>query len=114
MYVPFATPLGQRLYPRKGGGGKGSSGKGSTSKSGTSSTKGSTKGSTSKPSSSKKSPLSITGSTGGGKAKKASPFGRGGGKVSTIPSGQPFAGRTQGGGTRDQVFGSRSDFHMST
>ncbi|KAK0462337.1 uncharacterized protein EV420DRAFT_1265734 [Desarmillaria tabescens] len=40
-----------------------------------------------------------------GSSKQATSYGRGGGAVSTIPSGQLFAGRTQGGGTRDQVMG---------
>ncbi|KAI0038094.1 hypothetical protein FA95DRAFT_1477823, partial [Auriscalpium vulgare] len=35
----------------------------------------------------------------------ATAYGAGGGKIVTIPAGQPFAGRSAGGGTRQQVFG---------
>ncbi|KAJ4472986.1 hypothetical protein J3R30DRAFT_3659353 [Lentinula aciculospora] len=41
-----------------------------------------------------------------GTSRSATSYGSGGGKATTIPSGQIFAGRTEGGGTRDQVFGS--------
>jgi len=34
-------------------------------------------------------------------------YGGGSTKVTTIPSGQPFSGRTTGGGTRDNVFGNQ-------
>lgn len=44
-----------------------------------------------------------------GSSRSATSYGSGGGKASTIPSGQIFAGRIEGGGTRDQVFGSRCD-----
>lgn len=37
----------------------------------------------------------------------ATAYGSGGGKVITIPSGSLFSGRTAGGGSRSQVFGSR-------
>lgn len=37
----------------------------------------------------------------------ATVYGGGGGKVVIIPSGSPFAGRTAGGGARNQVYGSR-------
>ena len=37
----------------------------------------------------------------------ARPYGRGGGKVTTIPDGQPFAGRTQGGGSRLDIYGTK-------
>ncbi|KAJ7021667.1 hypothetical protein C8F04DRAFT_1195223 [Mycena alexandri] len=38
----------------------------------------------------------------------ATPYGPGGGSATTISSGQPFAGRKQGSGTRDQIFGSQT------
>ncbi|KAL0960247.1 hypothetical protein HGRIS_011879 [Hohenbuehelia grisea] len=44
----------------------------------------------------------------GGSTLTASTCGKGGGRSSTIPKGQFFAGRQQGGGTRDQVFGSKT------
>ncbi|KAJ7032458.1 hypothetical protein C8F04DRAFT_1003971 [Mycena alexandri] len=40
--------------------------------------------------------------------KTATPYGPGGCSASTISSGQPFSGRKQGGGTRDQIFGSQT------
>ncbi|KAF7314315.1 hypothetical protein MKEN_00904100 [Mycena kentingensis (nom. inval.)] len=43
----------------------------------------------------------------GGTSKSASSYGTGGGRATTIPSGQLFAGRSEGGGTRGQVFGTR-------
>ena len=43
----------------------------------------------------------------GGMNKKASPFSNGGGKIVTIPKGQPFTGRQIGGATRAQIYGSR-------
>ncbi|KAL0960248.1 hypothetical protein HGRIS_011880 [Hohenbuehelia grisea] len=44
----------------------------------------------------------------GGSSRSASTYNRGGGSASTIPQGQLFAGRQQGGGTRDQVVGTRT------
>ncbi|KAF8650225.1 hypothetical protein AX16_005340 [Volvariella volvacea WC 439] len=41
----------------------------------------------------------------GGSSRPATPYSNGGGSVSTIPTGQPFAGRPIGGGTRAQVYG---------
>ncbi|KAJ7202442.1 hypothetical protein C8J57DRAFT_1454889 [Mycena rebaudengoi] len=122
MLIPFiSTP--RRLGRRKGGGktggstggsssgGKGSSGstgtgssssggKGSSSGSGSSSSSG--RGSSS--SSGKSSPIKF----GGGSSRSSRNYGRGGGRPSTIPAGSLFAGRSQGGGTRAQVFGTRS------
>lgn len=100
MFIPFITPLSQRLYPRKGGGAKGGGakgGSGTTSKGGGSGTGGG--GSSSK--------TSVSGSV-PGNSKTATAYGGGGGKTTVIPSGQIFAGRTSGGGTRSQVFGTRS------
>ena len=34
-------------------------------------------------------------------------YGYGGGHSTIIPEGHPFAGRSAGGGTRDQIFGSK-------
>ncbi|GJE85389.1 hypothetical protein PsYK624_014680 [Phanerochaete sordida] len=105
VYVPGIT---RRLYPRKGGGGGGKgggsiggggggeSGGGSTGKGGSSG--GSSTGGRSVP---------LSGSTGGSSGRSITAYGRGGGSATTIPSGQPFAGRSVGGGTRDQVFGTR-------
>ncbi|TCD60630.1 hypothetical protein EIP91_009761 [Steccherinum ochraceum] len=110
------------LYRRKGGGGRGggksggggssggktgsgSSGGGSSGgkTSGTGSTGG---GSTGKGVGSRGSPVPITGRT-AGKSSSATAYGGGGGKPTVISAGQPFAGRTVGGGSRGQVFGSR-------
>ena len=44
-------------------------------------------------------------SLGGSTKRGASPFSAGGGKISSIPSGQVFSGRQIGGGTRSQVYG---------
>ncbi|KAJ4463581.1 hypothetical protein C8J55DRAFT_539019 [Lentinula edodes] len=94
MRFPFITRRAEesqdshRRYRRKGGGGKGS-GKGASGGSTGSSSRGSS------------SSVTIAGSS-----RSATSYGSGGGKASTIPSGQIFAGRTEGGGTRDQVFGS--------
>ncbi|EIM89277.1 uncharacterized protein STEHIDRAFT_154955 [Stereum hirsutum FP-91666 SS1] len=100
------------LVPRKGGGGHGaggesSSGSGgssgkSSSSSGGSSGKSSSSGSSS--TSSKSSSISVKGLSGG--KTSATTYGPGGGKTSTISEGQPFAGRTVGGGTRAEVYGS--------
>ncbi|KAL0573020.1 hypothetical protein V5O48_008948, partial [Marasmius crinis-equi] len=35
-------------------------------------------------------------------------YGSGGGRPGVVPAGQPFAGRPVGGGTRDQIFGTRT------
>ncbi|KAJ7712562.1 hypothetical protein B0H16DRAFT_1624056 [Mycena metata] len=40
--------------------------------------------------------------------QKATPYGSGGGSPSAILSGEIFPGRMQGGGTRDQIFGTRT------
>lgn len=107
MFLPFITKRSEsnkKLYRRKGGGG---GGKGGGGKGGGGTGSGGTKGS--------------GGSGGGGKTTKSIPlstkapggkstataYGNGGGKVTTISAGSIFAGRTIGGGTRGQVFGSR-------
>ncbi|KAG6827230.1 hypothetical protein H0H92_012712 [Tricholoma furcatifolium] len=83
------TPVITRRSP-KGGGGSGSSGKSS---------------SLSKSSSSSSSSKSIGIS---GTKLTASTSSKGGGKATTIPKGQTFAGRTIGGGTREEIYGTRS------
>ncbi|THU97842.1 hypothetical protein K435DRAFT_662114 [Dendrothele bispora CBS 962.96] len=102
MFVPFisskySTSRKRRYLERRkggGGGGKGggggSSGGGRVGGSGTSASGGGRTSSV---------------STGGGTSRSATSFGNGGGSVSNIPSGSLFAGRTQGGGTRNQVYG---------
>ncbi|KAF8997199.1 hypothetical protein BDQ17DRAFT_888316 [Cyathus striatus] len=44
-----------------------------------------------------------------GTSRTASTYSNGGGKVITIPVGQAFAGRQAGGGTRDQIYGTRME-----
>jgi len=93
--VPLFSPPTQKkkkLGRRKGGGGKGGGGFGG-GKGGGSSSGGGTKGS-----------VPISGSSG---KSSATSYGGGGGKVTTIPSGSLFSGRTQGGGTRQEVFGNQ-------
>ncbi|KAJ7863080.1 hypothetical protein B0H14DRAFT_2739233 [Mycena olivaceomarginata] len=43
-----------------------------------------------------------------GGSKSATSYGAGGGTPAIIPSGQLFAGRSEGGGTRGQIFGTRT------
>ena len=115
MFIPILTNLFKRIpystiYVRKsglsarkggGGGGRGSSGShgGSTGHKPSSGSGGS--GSSGKSSGSTKS-IPITTS---GKSHTATTYGSGGGKISTIPSGSPFEGRSEGGGTRTYVYG---------
>ncbi|KIK75334.1 hypothetical protein PAXRUDRAFT_835715 [Paxillus rubicundulus Ve08.2h10] len=109
MFVPFLTPKLRSIERRKGGGGgtKSTSGTGgsptsskggSTTGSGTTTTK---SGSSGKPTS-----VPLPASTASGK-KTSTAYGYGGGPSITIPAGQFFSGRTAGGGTRLQVFGTR-------
>ncbi|KAK0475410.1 hypothetical protein IW261DRAFT_1422244 [Armillaria novae-zelandiae] len=93
MYVPFISQRARKVFRRKGGGKGGSSGGGKSSGSSGSTSSGSTRS------------QSVSSS---GSSKQATSYGNGGGLVSTIPSGQLFAGRQQGGGTRDQVMGTRT------
>ncbi|PIL30115.1 hypothetical protein GSI_07744 [Ganoderma sinense ZZ0214-1] len=115
MYVPGVTkPSAQRLYRRKGGGGKGGAKSGSSGRSGSSGTSGNSGSSNSKGSDgvsgstgssvgSRGSTVSVSGATNGRTTAVA--YGSGTTKVVTIPQGQPFAGRTSGGATRDAVYG---------
>ncbi|EGO04088.1 hypothetical protein SERLA73DRAFT_175836 [Serpula lacrymans var. lacrymans S7.3] len=113
MYVPFITPKLQTLARRKGGGGGGRGGGGSSSSGGESG--GTSSGSGSKGSSGgstggtagRTSSVPLSGSSASGKSSATS-YGAGGGKSITIPSGQLFSGRTAGGGTRQQVVGTRT------
>ncbi|KAG6849345.1 hypothetical protein H0H93_009265 [Arthromyces matolae] len=85
------------LYRRKGGGGAKGGSEGGTS---SSSSKSSSSSSESSSSSTGHSTISVTGTS-----SKATPYGVGGGKSTTIAAGQLFAGRESGGGTRAQVYG---------
>lgn len=105
MFVPFITPVSQRLWRRKGGGAKGGGG-GAKGGGGDGDSGGSSGGSSSSSGKAKgtQSSVPISGATNG--KRSAVSYGPGGGKVTTIPQGQPFAGRSSGGGTRNQVYGS--------
>jgi len=120
MFVPFFSAQSddklKKLYRRKGGGGGkgggssgghgdsggGDDGGGSEGGEGSSGSSGSSSKGSSGSSSSKGDPVSVGGST-----KTAVSYGPGGGKSVVIPAGQLFAGRTMGGGTRDQVYGNQ-------
>ncbi|KAF9225627.1 hypothetical protein BS17DRAFT_554757 [Gyrodon lividus] len=107
MFVPIVTPKLQSIERRKGGGGGGKSSGGSSSSSSSKSGSGSSSsegGGTS--SGGKQTSVPISGSTSSGKST-ATVYGSGGGKSITIPSGQLFSGRSAGGGSRGQVFGTR-------
>lgn len=102
MRIPLITsPRYQDIARRKGGGGGGkggsTSGKGSGAKGGSS-------GSTS---AGKTSNVPISGSSASGKSI-AIAYGNGGGTPKTISTGQFFAGRSAGGGTRAQMYGTRA------
>ncbi|KAG2133449.1 hypothetical protein BD769DRAFT_513567 [Suillus cothurnatus] len=102
MRIPLITsPRYQDIGRRKGGGGGGKGG-GSSSGGKGSGAKGSGSGS-----GGKTSKVPITGSSASGK-NTATAYGYGGGKPQTIPSGQLFAGRTAGGATRAQIYGTRT------
>ncbi|KAF9484644.1 hypothetical protein BDN70DRAFT_989357 [Pholiota conissans] len=97
MFVPFFTKRSEDnkpLYRRKGGGGKGGGSSGGAKSSGGGGGGGG-------------SARSSSISSGGG-SKSATSYGGGGGRAITIPSGQPFAGRSAGGGTRSQVAGTQT------
>ncbi|TRM58746.1 hypothetical protein BD626DRAFT_550545 [Schizophyllum amplum] len=91
VYIPlFSTRQKTRDLERRKGGGKGGGSSGSSSSG-----------------SGRSSGVSV----GGGSKKTASSYSRGGGSATTIPSGSLFAGRQQGGGSRDQVYGTRASIH---
>ncbi|KAF4563052.1 hypothetical protein EYR36_003488 [Pleurotus pulmonarius] len=114
MFVPFFTKRASKreLERRKGGGGGGrgggSSSGGSQGGSSSSSSGGSSRSSGGGSSSSggTSGGRSSSVSTGSG-TRGASSAGNGGGRVTSIPAGQIFAGRSVGGGTRQQVVGSQ-------
>ncbi|KAG9093376.1 hypothetical protein FRC06_011541 [Ceratobasidium sp. 370] len=81
-----------RLVPRAGGGGRGGGG-GGGGKGGSGGGGGAGGG-------------SRGGVSFGAGSRGASSYSRGGGSPTTIPSGTTFAGRSMGGGSRDQVYGS--------
>ncbi|KAJ3710410.1 hypothetical protein C8R42DRAFT_376654 [Lentinula raphanica] len=109
------SPTSQKAK-RAGGGGGGGRGGGSSSSSssgkGSSSSSSSGKGSSSSTSGSSlsgnKGSTTSTSSTIYGSSRSITPYGNGAAKSFTIPSGQPFAGRTAGGATRDQIYGTRT------
>ncbi|GBE83886.1 hypothetical protein SCP_0509430 [Sparassis crispa] len=113
MFIPIISPLSQRLYPRKGGGGGGGHGSGgghsgsSGGHSGSSGESGGNGGSSGSKGSnigkSTQKSVPISGSTAG--RTSATAYGSGTTRIFTIPAGQPFAGRTSGGAIRGQVYG---------
>ncbi|EJD46887.1 hypothetical protein AURDEDRAFT_184133 [Auricularia subglabra TFB-10046 SS5] len=132
MFIPFLSTKASRVSKRKGGGG---GGRGGAGKGGGSSGRPGGRPPTGRPSTGTgggNTPGSGTGSNRPGSvsapspppprpafslppapgtpsgALKTSTYGQGGGLITTVPAGQPFAGRRLGGGTRDSVFGSRT------
>ncbi|KIJ35955.1 hypothetical protein M422DRAFT_261712 [Sphaerobolus stellatus SS14] len=112
MYVPLVSvwlnnskktkSLERRKGGGKGGGGKGGSSEGSEGSSGSSGSSSSGSSGSSRGSSSDSDVPIRSGTSTAGTASAAS---KGTTKVTTIPSGGPFAGRMVGGGTRDQIYG---------
>ncbi|EMD42308.1 hypothetical protein CERSUDRAFT_79892 [Gelatoporia subvermispora B] len=92
----------------KGGGGSSEEGGGeeSSGKSGSSSSSGNKGVDEESPSSRATTSVPLTGATGGRKYQATS-YSAGGGSTATIPKGQPFAGLSQGGGSRTTIYGSR-------
>ncbi|KAI0063855.1 hypothetical protein BV25DRAFT_1823927 [Artomyces pyxidatus] len=102
---------GSKVVKRKGGGGGGSghssggSGRGGGDEGGRSSGSSGSTGATGKGSpSAPEEPVSVQGLPGG--VHSATVYGGGGSKITVIPSGQSFAGRSIGGGTRSGIYGS--------
>ncbi|KAL4079789.1 hypothetical protein J3A83DRAFT_4212468 [Scleroderma citrinum] len=108
MYIPILSEsrTRRRLERRKGGGGGKSSGGGSKGSSSKGGNGGASKSGSSSGEKQSKVPLS-GGSSYLGKSS-ATAYGYGGGKPIIIPAGQPFAGRSSGGGMRDQIYGTRT------
>ncbi|KAJ3565473.1 hypothetical protein NP233_g7608 [Leucocoprinus birnbaumii] len=102
VFVPGISQRKRNLERRKGGGGGGRGGGGGSSggRGGSSGSGGSSGGSLG---AGRTSPISS-----GGTSRTSSSTSAGGGPRTTIPQGQLFAGRSQGGGTRDQVYGNRA------
>ncbi|KAJ7038056.1 hypothetical protein C8F04DRAFT_1091208 [Mycena alexandri] len=118
MFIPFVTP--RKQLSRRRGGGKSEGESGGSAGGGEAGTTG---GSSSEGEKSSGSSSSSSGSTSGDSGvaaarsapvtvlhtdKKATPYGPGGGSPSAVLSGEIFGGRMQGGGTRDQIFGTRT------
>ncbi|RDB27002.1 hypothetical protein Hypma_005070 [Hypsizygus marmoreus] len=106
MFIPFISrkePIPRSLLRRKGGGGGGGHGGGGGR--GGSSSGGGSKGVSGSSSGSSKGGTTSVPLTSGGKSLAASPYGFGGGPKSVIPASLPFGGRTVGGGTRNEVYG---------
>ncbi|KAJ4497841.1 hypothetical protein C8R41DRAFT_821308 [Lentinula lateritia] len=132
IYIPSVSLRNtKKSYKRAGGGssssssssGKGSSGSGSSSASssgkGSSSSSGGkgSSGSTPSKGSSSSAGSSLTGTKGStastsstiyGSSRSITPYSNGVTKIITIPSGQLFAGRSAGGATRDQIYGTKT------
>ncbi|KAJ4478263.1 hypothetical protein J3R30DRAFT_3290671 [Lentinula aciculospora] len=112
MFIPvFSVRNSKILKKRAGGGGGRSSGSSSSSgkgSSGSSSSSSSGKGSSSN-SDGKRSPSSTPrkGSS-SSSSRSITPYGNGVTRIITIPSGQFFAGRSAGGATRLQIYGSKT------
>ncbi|KAJ3739506.1 hypothetical protein DFH05DRAFT_1537946 [Lentinula detonsa] len=99
MLLPFISRRSSKRPNKRAGGGGGGRGGGSSGSS--SSGKGSS-------SSSGKGSSFSSSSSSGSSSRSITPYGNGATKVITIPSGQLFSGRTAGGATRSQVFGTRT------
>ncbi|KAF5356884.1 hypothetical protein D9756_006833 [Leucocoprinus leucothites] len=90
VFIPGISQRKRKLERRKGGGGGGRGGGGSRGGSGGSGGGGRTSSISS-----------------GGTSRSSSSTAFGGGPQTTIPQGQPFGGRMQGGGTRNDIYGNR-------
>jgi len=102
MFIPFISE--PRLFRRKGGGGGGRGGGGggrSSGGGGKSSSGGGGKSSNSKGQS------RTGGITTGSSTQRTSTYSRGFSSPAVIPTGQLFAGRIAGGGSRSQIFGTK-------
>ncbi|KAJ3989646.1 hypothetical protein F5890DRAFT_1400640 [Lentinula detonsa] len=99
MLLPFISRRSSKRPNKRAGGGGGGRGGGSSGSS--SSGKGSS-------SSSGKGSSFSSSSSSGSSSRSITPYGNGATKVITIPSGQLFSGRSAGGATRSQVFGTRT------
>ncbi|KAJ7057281.1 hypothetical protein C8F01DRAFT_330085 [Mycena amicta] len=121
MYVPFISKLAKRRgggassSGGKSGGSSGSSSGGKSGSSGSSSggkTGSSSSGKTGSSGSSSSGKSSSSSISSGGKSRSASTSSFGGGKPIVIPIGQLFGGRSAGGATRVQVFGTQCVFFV--
>ncbi|KAJ7131868.1 hypothetical protein C8R43DRAFT_1239673 [Mycena crocata] len=97
---------GSQLSRRRGGGASGGKGGGGGGKGGGKSGGTTNKGGGSN--SSGKSGGKTSSITTGGTGKSITSYNNGGGKASVISSGNAFAGRSQGGASRSQIYGSRT------